>query len=353
MGRIVVNKHSGIKSDITPESFVNTGEIIISNQKGFEGIFIKNNVGEIFFISPTEGTGTEVPIEFKEYIETFINGRLIGYVTKEEFNELAKDIQIDPEQVKEIVEGELKSYSTTEEMNKAIEDAISNIEFPSTDGLATETFVMEKIAEAKLEGEDVNLDIFVTEEELNEKGFLTEIPEQSIRDIAVEEVLKIVDSADTSYDTLREIAYWIKNDPTGAAGMSNDIAALKSISADTRLATIEGISADTRLAAIESVSADTRLDSIEAVSADTRLGDIENKLTGLTADDIYDAEQGRKQSEINQLLLQGSEESSKHFFMSTTQYAELVKNGSVTIDEKEFIYDENAYYALYEPDEEE
>jgi hypothetical protein len=38
--------------------------------------------------------------------------------------------------------------------------------------------------------------------------------------------------------------------------------------------------------------------------------------------------------------------------MSTTQYAELVKNGSVIIDGKEFIYDDNAYYALYESDEE-
>ena len=213
-------------------------------------------------------------------------------------------------------------------MNTAISDAVSKIVIPSIDGLATETFVMEKIAEAKLEGEDVNLDIFVTEEELNEKGFLTEIPEQSIRDIAVEEVLKIVDSADTSYDTLREISEWIKNDTTGAASMANDIANLKSVSADTRISDLEVISANTRISAIE------------------------NKLTGLTSDDIYDYEQGKTQSEINQLLLQGSEESSKHFFMSTTQYAELVKNGSVMIGDKGFIYDDNAYYALYESDEE-
>ena len=37
--------------------------------------------------------------------------------------------------------------------------------------------------------------------------------------------------------------------------------------------------------------------------------------------------------------------------MSTTQYADLVKNGSAIIDGKEFIYDENAFYALYEPEE--
>ena len=47
MGRIVVNKHFDVKSNITPESFAHKGEIIISNQVGFEGIFIKNNNGEI------------------------------------------------------------------------------------------------------------------------------------------------------------------------------------------------------------------------------------------------------------------------------------------------------------------
>lgn len=344
MGRIVVNKHFDAKSNITPESFAHKGEIIISNQVGFEGIFIKNNNGEIFYIAPTEGTGTEVPVEFKEYIETFINGRLAGYITREEFDELIKNVQIDPAQVRVIANEEITSaltvYSTTEEMNAAISDAVSKIVIPSIDGLATETFVIEKIAEAKLEGEDVDLDIFVTEEELDKKGFLTEIPEQSIRNIAVEEVLKIVDSADTSYDTLREISDWIKNDTTGAASMANDIANLKSVSADTRISDLE------------SISADTRLNAVEVISADTRISAVENKLTGLTSDDIYDHEQDKTQSEINRLLLQGNEESSKHFFMSTTQYTELVKNGSVIIDDKEFIYDENAYYALYEPDEE-
>lgn len=149
MGRIIVNKHFDEKSSITSGSIVYKGEIIISNEVGFEGIFIKNNDGNLVFIAPLP------------------------------------------------------------------------------DGLASESFVIEKIAEAKLEGEDVDLSIFVTEDELNEKGFLTEIPEDSIREIALEEVLKIVDSADTSFDTLREIAEWITNDTTGAASMANDIQTLK------------------------------------------------------------------------------------------------------------------------------
>ena len=294
MGKIVVNKHFDNKAQITPDKFVNKGELIISNQVGYEGIFIKNNNGEIFYIGPTEGTGTDVPLEYKEYIETFVNGRLEGYITKEEFNELIKNIQIDPEQVRVIVNDEITSalaiYSTTEEVNSAIAQAISALNIPSLEGYATEEWV-------------------------EEQGFLQGIPTESIRQIAAEEVAKIVNSADTKYDTLKEISDWILNDTTGAASMANDVANLKSVSADTRISTIE------------------------------------NKLTGLTSDDIYDQEQGKTQSEINQFLLQGNEESSKHFFMSTTQYADLVKNGSVTIDGKEFTYDENAFYALYEPEE--
>ena len=313
MGRIVVNKHFDVKSNITPESFAHKGEIIISNQVGYEGIFIKNNNEEIFYIAPTSGTGADVPLEYKEDIETFVNGRLEGYITRNEFNEFIKTVQIDPTQVRVIAKEEIASaltaYSTTEDVKTAIEQAVSTIKIPSLDGYATEEWIAQQ-------------------------GFAKE---QSIRQISAEEVAKIVNSADTKYDTLKEISDWILNDTTGAASMANDIANLKSVSSDTRIS------------AIEVISADTRLSAVEAISAGTRLSAVENKLTGLTSDDIYDQEQGKTQSEINQFLLQGNEESSKHFFMSTTQYADLVKNGSVIIDGKEFTYDENAFYALYEP----
>ena len=109
MGKIVVNKHFDVKSNITPESFAHKGEIIISNQVGYEGIFIKNNNGEIFYIGPTEGTGADIPSEYKEYIESFVNGRLEGYITKEEFNSLIKDLQITPESVRVIANEEIVS----------------------------------------------------------------------------------------------------------------------------------------------------------------------------------------------------------------------------------------------------
>lgn len=46
---------------------------------------------------------------------------------------------------------------------------------------------------------------------------------KSIRNISAEEVAKIVAGADESYDTLKEIADWIKSDTTGAAKMAAGI----------------------------------------------------------------------------------------------------------------------------------
>ena len=47
---------------------------------------------------------------------------------------------------------------------------------------------------------------------------------KSARTIAAEETAKIVAGADAAYDTLKEVADWIKSDTTGAAKMNSDIA---------------------------------------------------------------------------------------------------------------------------------
>lgn len=52
---------------------------------------------------------------------------------------------------------------------------------------------------------------------------------KSIRAIAAEEVAKIVANADSSYDTLKEIADWILSDTTGAAKMVEDIEAIQEL----------------------------------------------------------------------------------------------------------------------------
>ena len=64
--------------------------------------------------------------------------------------------------------------------------------------------------------------------------------DKSARNIAAEEVAKVVANAPENFDTLKEIADWIRTDTTGSAQMANDISALKAISADTRLGTLEG-----------------------------------------------------------------------------------------------------------------
>lgn len=52
---------------------------------------------------------------------------------------------------------------------------------------------------------------------------------KSARAIAAEEVAKIVDGADSSYDTLKEIADWISGHKTDAAAMNSAIVALEGI----------------------------------------------------------------------------------------------------------------------------
>lgn len=48
-----------------------------------------------------------------------------------------------------------------------------------------------------------------------------------IESMVMEEVTKVVAGADADFDTLKEVADWIKNDKTGAAKMQTDIRTLK------------------------------------------------------------------------------------------------------------------------------
>ena len=61
----------------------------------------------------------------------------------------------------------------------------------------------------------------------------------SVRNIVSEEVAKIVASADSKFDTLKEIADYIISDSEGAAQIVNEVSQLKAVSADTRLTVLE------------------------------------------------------------------------------------------------------------------
>lgn len=115
---------------------------------------------------------------------------------------------------------------------------------------------------------------------------------KSVRTISAEEVAKIVAGADSNYDTLKEIADWIKSDTTGAAKMANDIAnALEQIgvkAAEGKEATgLYKLIADEKARA-EKAEKDIQdtIDAHEASSStaltdhSTRLEALENKFTG-------------------------------------------------------------------------
>ena len=110
---------------------------------------------------------------------------------------------------------DLTVYATKEELNGAKDEINETIT-----GLS-EVYASKTVVET-LVGEDTN---------------------KSARDIAAEEVAKVVADADADFDTLKEIADWILNDTTGAANMANDIASLKQedINIDGRLDALEGI----------------------------------------------------------------------------------------------------------------
>lgn len=72
-------------------------------------------------------------------------------------------------------------------------------------------------------------------------GNVTGDDAKSVRTISAEEVAKIVADADTDYDTLKEIADWIKSDPTDAAQMANDIESLKTTVGDSTSGLVKDI----------------------------------------------------------------------------------------------------------------
>ena len=116
---------------------------------------------------------------------------------------------------------------------------------------------------------------------------------KSVRSVSAEEVAKIVDGADTRYDTLKEIADWIISDTTGAASMANDISALKAISADTRLETLEGKSHSHSNIDLLETYTQTETDLADAV---TKRHEHTNKavLDGITTEKVtaWDAAEG-------------------------------------------------------------
>lgn len=150
MGRIVVNKHFDDKSLITSEKFVNKGEIVISNQVGYEGIFITNKKGEVFYIGPTTGTGSDVPVDFKDYVNTAVDSivdskietQLENYFTEGEVNALL-----------DILSGSVNTVST--ELANFSAFTVTKLTQLSAHTLSEVTRIDEDIAALRSDFEDV------------------------------------------------------------------------------------------------------------------------------------------------------------------------------------------------------
>lgn len=221
-GRVVLNKHYNNSSQITRDKFVSTGEIIISNEPGFEAIYLINTRGEVVKISSVAISGSTTPDEIKDFLR----------------------------------ENYLTSAQTVEYVN------------------AVEQFLNERI----------NIISASTSEA---------VTDEHIREIASLEVVKVIDSADTRFDTLREIAEWIINDTTGAAKMANDI--------------------------------------VEISAATTN-----NEEELVTLREYID-------EQISNVRINGD-----HQFLTRAQYDELLASGSVIIDGKMVQYSDDIYYCIYE-----
>ena len=168
-----------------------------------------------------------------EYVENQIEGLADKYAPKAEFEEVQKkvdditsvggepnvqsDWNVEDESSDAFIKNkpDLNVYATKTELTEA-QTAFSGLVEDSIEALA-EVYASKTLVDT-LVGED---------------------KEKSARAIAAEEVAKVVASADSSFDTLKEIADWIANDTTGSAQMAEDIAALKAVSADTRLVSLE------------------------------------------------------------------------------------------------------------------
>lgn len=181
--RIVLHKHYDEASQITVDKFFNDiigkGEIVISNEYGKEGIYIINTEGMVVKIGGGgSGSGSTpsgeyiTPQDLKDYLNRH------AYTTS----------------------GNVVNITTTEIVNYLNEHAYV------TSGTVNE------ITTTKI----VNY--------LNEHAYTTSA---NVVDITAMEIAKIIDSADSRYDTLKEIADWIISDTTGAAKMANDIAELQ------------------------------------------------------------------------------------------------------------------------------
>ena len=176
--------------------------------------------------------------------KTYTDGKISGLTEVYDAKGAAETAKTEAiKEANNYVDTKLEDYSTKSYVTEQIVSAMTGGEIELT-GYAKIEDVKGQISSAKTEVKEYTdtkisalTEVYASKESV--ESLIGEDVDKSARSIAAEEVAKIVASADTSFDTLKEIADWIQNDATGAASMANDIEELKSVSASTRLESLE------------------------------------------------------------------------------------------------------------------
>lgn len=129
----------------------------------------------------------------------------------------------------------LEGYGITDAMtataiSEAIQtavDALSGKVGTVTEGKTVVEMIQDAQAAATYDDKDIKSRMTTAEGKIT--TLIGEDASKSARAIAAEEVAKIVDGADSSYDTLKEIADWISGHKTDATAMNSAIIALEGI----------------------------------------------------------------------------------------------------------------------------
>ena len=185
----IIHKHSSVITDGQPkiptENQLEYGELAINYGKGVETISFKNTNNEI------------VEIKTKNYFDEKI------LLNSKDINTLEDKVN----DIKSTIEGnELVTATAISDLDVRTNDIKLNVENNELITAAAITEINGRIN--TIQGNDKNT---------------------SMRNIASQEIAKVVAEAPDNLNTLKEIADWIVNDTTGSIQMSNDIVELKEI----------------------------------------------------------------------------------------------------------------------------
>ena len=232
----LVHLHTSEKKAPTKD-ILELGEIAVQHNDTEAALYIKKNNGEIAKFIDASAVDTKINVEKTraEGAEAALDAK-IGTLSGSSHTHANKTVLdgIDADKV------------TAWDAAKA--DAISSSKTYTDNTIAAlklaDTYEAKGTAQGLIDGLKLAETYASKEVETKISTLIGDDTDKSVRSVASEEVAKIVNSADTRYDTLKEIADWIISDTTGAASMANDITALKAISADTRLVKLEAISGE-------------------------------------------------------------------------------------------------------------